>query len=470
MPEEVTPLAAATGGKRKELEEKDKAYVWHALTQYQKSGGSPAKIFTHGQGATLFDIDGKPYIDGTSGLWCVNVGYGQQSLNEAAYAQLNRLPYTTLISSHVPAIELSEKINRFLGYAAKVHYSNSGSEANEVAFKIARQFQSQKQGGGLRYKIISRYRAYHGNTLGTLSATAQAGRKYKYEPLPPGFVHIHPPYCYRCPYGQNYPGCRLECAGELETVINYEGEETVAAFIAEPIMSGGGVIVPPPEYLPAVAAICRSKGVVVIFDEVVSGFGRTGKVFGFQHWNVEPDIITFAKGLTSGYLPLSATAVKNDIFDEFLSDPEEDRHFRHVNTFGGHPVSCAVAIANLNLIEEQQLADKTAEKGALLLDWLQELTSIPIVGDIRGKGLFIGIELVTDKRSKEPLAEKYLAQVIREAMEQGVIIGKNTSTIPHFSNILIIAPPLIITNEEMKRMAATLQDLLHTLAGSIQGS
>jgi taurine-pyruvate aminotransferase len=457
----------ATGSTKDDLCEKDRSYLWHALTQYKVSERYEPKIFTHGDGARLFDIDGNEFIDGTSGLWCVNVGYGQKSLSEAAYNQLNRLAYNTLISSHIPAIELSEKINQTLGYQAKIHYSNSGSEANEVAFKIARQYQNQKSNGQLRYKIISRYRAYHGNTLGTLSATAQAGRKFKYEPLLPGFIHIHPPYCYRCPYGQQYPNCSLECAQELAAVINYEGEESVAAFIAEPIMSGGGVIVPPPEYLPRVAEICRKKGVLLILDEVVSGFGRTGKMFGFQHSGVEPDIITFAKGLTSGYLPLSATAAKEDIFRAFASDDSDGSYFRHVNTFGGHPASCAVALANIKLIQELDLTEQAREKGELLLGLLEDLKDLPITGDIRGKGLFVGIELVADKRSKAPLAENRLGQLIKQAMDRGVIIGKNTSTIPNYSNVLIIAPPLIVKKEELLTIAQTLKELLGQLSKTL---
>ncbi len=463
-------IKAKNNERKKALIEKDQDYVWHALTQYKESKKHVPQIFTRGEGAHLFDIEGKKYIDGTSGLWCVNVGYGQKSLSEAAYHQLNELPYTTLISSHIPAIELSEKINTSLGYRALIPYSNSGSEANEVAFKIARQYQSQKSNGHLRYKIISRYRAYHGNTLGALSATAQAGRSFKYEPLLPGFVHIHPPYCYRCPYGQKYPDCNIECAKELATVINYEGEESVAAFIAEPIMSGGGVIVPPPEYLPMIAKICKEKGILLIFDEVVSGFGRSGKMFGFQHWDVEPDIITFAKGLTSGYLPLSATACKAAIFEEFKKEDSGDHHFRHVSTFGGHPASCAVGIANIKLIHELELVEQAREKGEFLQELLADLKDLPIVGDIRGKGLFIGIELVEDKKTKSPVAESHLGEVIRLALERGVIIGKNTSTIPKFSNVLILAPPLIVEKNDLVIIVQTLKELLSSLSKALNGS
>ena len=455
---------------RETLFKKDQEYVWHALTQYKETEEHVPNIFTRGQGAYLFDMEGKKYIDGTSGLWCVNSGYGQKSLSEAAYHQLNQLPYSTLIASHAPAIELAEKINESLGYKAKVHYSNSGSEANEVAFKIVRQYQSQKPKGQLRYKIISRYRAYHGNTLGALSATAVAGRSFKYEPLVPGFIHIHPPYCYRCPYGRQYPDCSIECAQELATVINYEGEESVAAFIVEPIMAGGGVIVPPPEYLPIIAKICKEKGVLLVFDEVVTGFGRSGKMFAFQHWDVEPDIITFAKGLTSGYLPLSATACKEEVFDGFKKDDSEDHHFRHVNTFGGHPASCAVAIANIKLIQELDLVEQARDKGEFLQELLAELKKLPIVGDIRGKGLFIGIELVEDKKSKIPIPEHYLAKLIKQAMQQGVIIGKNTSTTLNFSNVLILAPPFIIEKTDLVIMVQTLKALLISLGKALDGS
>lgn len=447
---------------KKKLEDDDINYLWHGLTQYKKSTKYKPNIFTYGKGVRLFDIDGKSYIDGVSGLWCVNVGYGQEKLSRAAYNQMKKLPYYPLTASHVPAVELSRKINEELGYKAKLNYSNSGSEANEVAFKIARQYQIQNN-RPLRYKIISRYRAYHGNTLGTLSASAQEGRKFKYEPLLSGFVKIHPPYCYRCPHGKNYPNCSLECAEELLQVINYEGEDTIAAFIGEPIMSGGGVIVPPDGYWNRISEICRQKGILLIFDEVVSGFGRTGKIFGFKHWNVKPDIITFAKGLTSGYLPLSATASREEIFDKFVSDDDETSQLRHVNTFGGHPASCAVAIENIDLINKLNLVKAAEEKGYYFIEQLKELEDLPIVGDIRYKGLFVGIELVKDKKSKIPLEECYLGDLIKEAQQEGVIIGKNSTTIPNYSNVLILAPPLIIEKNELDIIVKVLKNLLKKL-------
>ncbi|MCI1945358.1 aminotransferase [Clostridium luticellarii] len=452
---------------KSKLIEDDINYLWHGLTQYKKSKKYIPKIYTYGKGARIFDIDGKSYIDGVSGLWCVNIGYGQEKLSKAAYNQMNNLPYYPLTASHLPAIELSRKINKELGYKAKLHYSNSGSEANEVAFKIARQYQIQNN-NQLRYKVISRYRAYHGNTLGTLSASAQEGRKFKYEPLLSGFIKIHPPYCYRCPHGKKYPNCNLECAEELLQVINYEGEDTIAAFIGEPIMSGGGVIVPPNEYWSRISEICRQKGVLLIFDEVVSGFGRTGKMFGFKHWNIEPDIITFAKGLTSGYLPLSATATKESIFDKFISDDDETSQLRHVNTFGGHPASCAVAIENINLINELNLVKEAEKKGEHFVDELKELSDMPIVGDIRYKGLFVGIELVKDKKLKIPLEEKYLGNLIKEAQEKGVIVGKNSTTIPNYSNVLILAPPLVIEKSELDTIAKVLKNLLEKLSDKLK--
>ena len=234
-----------------------------------------------------------------------------------------------------------------LGWPGRVYFSSSGSEANEVAFKVARQYhmQSGKPGGETRYKIISRHRAYHGNTLGAMSATGQAERKIGYGPMAPGFIHVPPPYPYRAHPKLTPAEHGIACAQAIEETIIYEGPETVAAVLMEPIISGGGVLVPPDEYLPRVREICDEYGVLLIFDEVVSGYGRTGKLFGHDHWDVKPDIITMAKGLSSGYMPLAATAVQEYIFDVFMGEAGDLTHFRHINTFGGHPVSTAVGLA-----------------------------------------------------------------------------------------------------------------------------
>ena len=296
--------------------------------------------------------------------------------------------------------------------------------------------------------------------MGALSATAQAERRSKYEPLVPGFLHVYPPYCYRCPFGKIYGSCNIECATSIENTVIHEGPESVAAIIVEPVISGGGVIVPPDEYLPILRDICDRHGILLIFDEVVSGFGRLGKMFGHEHWGIKPDIITLAKGITSGYLPLSATAVQQHIFETFLDEPGTSGHFRHVNTFGGHPASTAVSLRNIDILETERLPERAAQMGAYLMAELSPLRDHPYVGDLRGKGMLLGIELVADQQTKEPLAGEKVGAIVAYCMNQGVIIGRNTNTVPGYSNVLIIAPPLVLTLADADVLVTTLRQAL----------
>lgn len=447
--------------KTAELASMDVESLWHSLAQHQPFTTAPPKCICSGANCYVTDTGGNRYLDGVSGLWCVNVGYGRQELADAAYRQMMDLAYFPLTMSHEPGIRLAHKLLEQLGFAGKVFFSTSGSEANETAFKIARQYQVQTTaaGAGPRYKIISRYRGYHGHTMGALSATAQAERKLKYEPLVPGFLHIHPPYTYRFGNGRSPEEYNLFCIQELEQTILYEGSQSIAAIIIEPVISGGGVLVPPDGYLRSVREICDRYGILLIYDEVVNGFGRTGKMFGHQHWNVEPDIITFAKGITSGYMPLGATVVKQHIFEAFLDESGTDSHFRHVNTFGGSPVCAAVALRNIEIIESEQLSERAAEVGNYLVKQLQELLEYPCVGDVRGKGLLIGIEIVEDKQTKAPSEEK-VAAIAKQCLAAGVMVGRNTNTVPGFTNVLILAPPLILNREQADQIAVTLQQAI----------
>ncbi|WP_277601329.1 aspartate aminotransferase family protein [Brevibacillus marinus] len=440
-----------------ELLEKDRHHMWHHLSPYNPN----PMIVTEASGAWVTDIDGNRYLDAMSGLWCVNIGYGRQELADAAYEQLKQLAYFPLTQSHVPAIRLAEKVSEWLGGEYRVFFSNSGSEANEVAFKIARQYHQQNGEPG-RYKFISRYRAYHGNTMGALAATGQAVRKYKYEPLAPGFLHVSPPYCYRCPFGKSYGSCSLECAQVFDEVINWEGAQTVAAVIMEPVITGGGVIVPPPEYLPKVREICDKYGVLLIIDEVICGFGRSGQKFGHQNFQIKPDIVTMAKGITSAYLPLSATAVRKELADRFL-EQGVDQHFRHVNTFGGNPAACALALRNLELLEEEQLIARAAQLGAELRRKLSVLEDHPHVGDIRSFGFICGIEMVENRSSKEPAAPDKVGKVIAECKKRGLIIGRNGDTIPGYSNILTLSPPFATTDEDLAFIVNVLTEAFATL-------
>ncbi|MFC4768168.1 aspartate aminotransferase family protein [Effusibacillus consociatus] len=445
------------GLNKEELLEKDRSYMWHHMSQYNPN----PMIATESKGAWITDVDGNRYLDGMSGLWCVNIGYGRQELADAAYEQLKSLAYFPLTQSHVPGIRLAEKVSEWLGDEYRVFFSNSGSEANEVAFKIARQYHHQKGQPG-RFKFISRHRAYHGNTMGALAATGQAVRKQKYEPLAPGFLHTAPPYCYRCPFGKTYGSCNLECAQVFDEVINWEGAETVAGVIMEPTITGGGVIVPPPEYLPKVREICDKLGVLLIIDEVICGFGRSGRKFGHQNFGVKPDIVTMAKGITSGYLPLSATAVRADIADCF-NEPGTNRHFRHVNTFGGNPAACALAVKNMELIEEEGLVERAEQLGVALREKIRVIENHPNVGDIRTFGLICGIEMVENRDIKQPAEPDKVTKVIAESKKRGLIIGRNGDTVPGFNNVLTIAPPFATTDEDLEFIVRIVKEAFDTL-------
>lgn len=437
----------------KDLLEKDTKYVWHAVRPFNPKA---TMIAEEAQGAWVTDVDGNRYLDGMAGLWCVNSGYGREELAKVAYEQMKKMAYFPLSQSHVPAIQLAEKLNEWLGDEYVIFFSNSGSEANETAFKIARQYH-QQNGEPSRHKFIARYRAYHGSSMGALSATGQAERKYRYEPLVPGFIHVTPPDMYRSPYKGTLEEQALATADEIDRAITWEQRETVAGVIMEPIITGGGVLIPHESYLPRVREICDKHGALLIIDEVICGFGRTGKKFGFQHYGIKPDIVTMAKGITSGYLPLSATAVRKEIYDVFKGSGNYD-HFRHVNTFGGNPAACALALRNLEIYEEENLIERSRELGAKLLEELQVLYENPYVGDVRGKGLLIGIELVQDKETKEPAPLEIVNKVMQIAKSKGLIVGKNGDTVAGFNNVIALSPPLNITDEDLAFIVNVLKE------------
>ncbi len=439
---------------RQEIFANDRRHVWHALAPHHE--GEPW-VVESARGVRITDMDGKQYLDAMAGLWCVNAGYGQERLARAAYDQMVRMPYYPLSASHIPAAQLAGRLSEWLGGDYRLFFGNGGSEANETAFKIARQYHIQN-GQPLRHKVIARYRAYHGATAAALAATGQNQRKYAYEPLPQGFLHISPPDMYRGRGSEDELSYAKRCADELERVILWEGEETVSAFIMEPIITGGGVLVPPADYLDRVADVCRRHGVLLIVDEVICGFGRTGKRFGFQHNDVLPDIVTMAKGITSGYAPLSATAVRGELYDAFADASDPRAHFRHVNTFGGHPVSCAVALENLALFEEQDLVARAAELGALLHRELQALYEFEEVGDVRGRGLLAGVELVADRRDMRPLPAAALRAIVGHCKARGLIVGRNGDTVADLNNVLALAPPLVVEERDIRWIVQVLRD------------
>ncbi|MFD1361736.1 aspartate aminotransferase family protein [Lentibacillus salinarum] len=427
------------------LVEKDQKNIWHHMSK--DDANREPMIATEAKGSWITDHNGNSYLDGMSGLWCVNVGYGREELAQAAYDQLKEMSYTSMSQSHLPAIKLAEKLNDMLNDEYMIFYSNSGSDANEVAFKVARQYH-QQNGESLRYKFISRYRAYHGGSLGALAATGQSIRKYKYEPLTSGFLHVAPPDNYRRPEGQSIEEYNLQRAEEIEEKIIWEQKETIAAVIMEPVITGGGVLIPHPVYVEKVEEICKRHGVLLIIDEVICGFGRTGRTFGHMHSDIKPDIITMAKGLTSAYLPLSVTAVRKDIYETF-NNTEENSHFRHVNTFGGNPAACAVALKNIDIMERENLTNRAAVLGEKLRDGLKELENHPYVGDVRNQGFVMGIEMVEDKTTKEPATDQRVGKIIADCKNNGLIIGKNGDTVAGYNNILTLCPPLSSTDDDL---------------------
>ena len=352
--------------------------------------------------------------------------------------------------ANIPSIKLSEKLAAITpGDLAVSFLVSGGSEAVETCFKIARQYFTLRS-EGKRYKFISRKRAFHGATLGAISANGWEKHRAAFEPLAPGFIHIEPPYCYRCSFGREYPGCNLECARQLEQTIQFEGAQTVAAFIAEPVMgAAAGVLVPPPEYFPLIREICDRYGILLIFDEVITGFGRTGKMFASDHWGVTPDMMALAKGISSGYFPVGAAVVRGGIAQTFLGGDE--RRFYHGHSYGGHPVGAAASLASIEVIERDGLVRQSAEIGRRMLGRLTELKSHRIVGDVRGLGLFLCVEFVADKKTKELLdPERRVGErVCRRAYELGVLTRNEWDKI-------VICPPLVITEQQADRIVDVL--------------
>jgi taurine-pyruvate aminotransferase len=440
-----------------DIVEKDKRHVWHHMVQHQVFESQSPKIFVDGEGARVRDIDGNEYLDATSGgVWCVNVGYGRESIARVVHDQLVRLPFYSGVAGTVPSIQFATKLLDVLPGLDRVFFSNSGSEANEKAFKMVRQ--SAALSGTGKYKVVYRDRDYHGTTIACLAATGQPERRAEYGPFPDGFVEMPHALCYRCPFGRTYPDCNIECARALEGIIEEAGPETVGAVILEPITAGGGVIPPVEEYFPIIQAICRKYDVILIIDEVVCGFGRTGKMFGFEHYEVEPDIVTMAKGMASSYAPISGTAVRSKIFDTFLNDPSSRYgYFRDISTYGGCTAGPTAGLETLRITQEEGLVENARVAGGQLLDGLRELADLDCVGDVRGKGLLAGIELVEDKESKAPVGEDVMEAVVSAIGRQGVLVGKTTRSFAALNNTLNIAPPLIVSKTDVEEIVRAVE-------------
>ena len=411
----------------------DLQHVWHGNLPHHRLDQRPPIEFDRADDVWIWDADGRRYLDGMAGLWCVNVGYGRREIVDAVAVQMARMPYYPLSQSHGPAAQLAARLTSLLPKdLSRVFFVNSGSEAVETALKMARQYSRLVHPGQNRYKIIARHRGYHGFTMGALSATGQVSRKQGFEPLIPGVLHVAPPDHYRCDFCSKEPCCTLQCADEFDRMIRMEGPESVAAVIAEPAIGGGGVFPAPQGYLERLREICDRHGVLLILDEVITGFGRTGKLFGFEHAGIQPDILTLAKGLTSGYLPLAATVTTQKIFE--MLNRDDSTKFAQISTFGGHPCSCAAGLANLEILTRERLWENSSRVGAYLLDRLRT-PQHPSIGEVRGYGLLVGLEM-TVAGSRTPMPEGQVGQIQRAIREAGVIVGRNSDTVPGFGNVL----------------------------------
>jgi adenosylmethionine-8-amino-7-oxononanoate aminotransferase len=435
------------------LVEIDRRHLIHPL-HHAKDHEHPVLV-VEGRGEILIDADGKQYIDGLSSLWNVNAGHGRKELADAAAAQMAKLSFASAYvgASNIPSIRLAEKLVK-LAYpsTSAVYFTTAGAESNESAFKIARYYWKLR-GKPEKVKIFSRVHAYHGLTMAAMSATGMAAYHKMFGPLVPNFLQVHAPYPYRWP-GNDDPG--VGAAEAFEQALLREGPETVAAIIAEPVMGAGGVIVPPATYFPRLREICDRHGILLIADEVITGFGRTGRWFALGHWGVEPDLVSFAKGVTSAYLPLGGVLVSRNVHKVMLEAPA-DQKFMHAATYSGHPACCAVGVRNIEIIEQENLVERAAVVGRRLLAGLESLLDLPVVGDVRGLGMMCGVELVENKKSRAP-AIGLGGRVAREALSRGLIIRiRGGGAEPAIGDTICVAPPLMTPHETIDRLVDILR-------------
>ncbi|MCH8842000.1 MAG: aspartate aminotransferase family protein [SAR324 cluster bacterium] len=419
------------------------------------------KIWVSAKGSILTDIEGKEYLDGLSGLWNVNVGHGRKELADAAAAQMSQLAYASAYtgSSNLRAIELAERLAdiTYQGINA-FFFTSGGGESNESAFKTARFFW-KSQGKPDKVKIISRELGYHGVTMATMSATGLTAYWPMFEPRVPNFLLIPGPYPYYFDGGDENTPQGVAAANFLEEAILREGPETVAAFIAEPVQGAGGVIVPQDEYFPRIREICTQYDVLFIADEVITGFCRTGSWFALDRWGVEPDILSFAKGITSGYIPLGGIGLSDRIRDAIM-DAEPGKRWMHAYTYSGHPTACAVGLANLDIMEREDLVTRAAENGAHLINQLKSLESHPNVGEVRGLGMMAAVELVEDKATRKNFdrSRKIGETVSAVAIEKGLFSRAR-------EDVYCLAPPLTTSRSELERIVDCTGEAIRAVLG-----
>ncbi len=441
------------------LAENDKQYVWHPFTQMDDWIDNEPVVIAEAEGITLKDTRGRSYLDGVSSLWTNVHGHRVPELDEAVRGQLDKIAHSTLLGlGSVPSIKLAEKLVKITPAGLeKVFYSDSGSTAVEVALKMAFQYWRQNnapEGKKIRFACLEN--AYHGDTIGSVSVGGIDLFHSMYKPLLFDAIKLPSPHCYRCPLGLDISTCGMECAEQAEKIIRAHSEE-LAAVVMEPLVQGAaGIIIHPEGFLERIAGACAKNGVFLILDEVATGFGRTAKLFACEHEGVEPDFMSLAKGLSGGYLPLAATMATHRVFEGFLGSIESMKTFFHGHTYTGNPLACAAALANLGLFDSHDLIARVSERAGELAELLDGVREIPVVGNVRRKGLMVGIELVKDRASKErfPGELRVGHRVIMEARKRGAMFRP-------LGDVLVVMPPLSVSRDE-------LVELMKILVQSIQ--
>ena len=438
-----------------QLKSANAMFQWHPMAHPKAMQSQRPDIIARGKGVYVWDIDGHQLLDGVAGLWSSNLGHSCQAVRDAVVAQLDELPFFNTFrgTTHPKAIELSRDLVNLMspdGVRA-VMFSNGGSDAVEGALKLARQYFKLK-GQGDRTKYISLRQGYHGVHFGGASVNGNSNFRRAYEPLLPGCFHIDTPWTYRNPFTEDPIELGKICATLLEREIQFQGADTIAAFIAEPIQGAGGVIVPPSNYWPLIREVCDKYGVLLIADEVVTGFGRTGEMFGTRLWGVQADMWCLAKGITSGYIPMGATAIGEKLSEAFLNDSTGMGAITHGYTYSAHPVAAAAAVATLKELEARQIPRHVAEVGSAFQARLRKLQAHPLVGEVRGHGLMLCIDMVADKVKRTPLPKSndFPQRVARRCYENGLMVRIS-------GNNLILSPPLILTMGEMDELCTRLE-------------
>lgn len=445
----------------KQLEEADKRYIWHPFTQMKGWVEEDQIIIAEGKDCFLKDVYGKWYIDGVSSMWVNIHGHRKKEIDDAIRTQLDKLAHSTLLGlGNVPSIQLAEKLVHIAPKAlTKVFYSDNGSTAVEVALKMAYQYWIHKGESGKNSFVSLKY-GYHGDTLGAVSVGGIDIFHHTFSPLLFKTYKASSPYCYRCQFGSTCGSCGQECLKEMGSILENHSAE-IAAVVIEPIVqAAGGMIVWPEGYLSGVRSLCDRYNVLLVADEVATGFGRTGRMFACEHESVVPDIMCLSKGITNGYLPLAATLTTGEVFNSFLGEFSELKTFFHGHSYTGNPLACAAAVACLEVFDNEHTLQGATDKIALLDTKLKDIAELPYVGNVRNKGLMAGIELVRDKSSKEPYSweERIGWRVAYESRTKGVLIRP-------LGNVIVIMPPIGISTELLESLMDLVKDSIIAATG-----